>query len=134
MEVKQANITFKVNKSWAKNKTIILSRYNNEKWNDLDTKYLETIGDYNYYTATTPGFSYFAIITEENKQEIIEETIELIKEQEKPIEDVVEKAGKINEIEEGTKETKKKTNRLLYIIIILAIGIIIYLINHYQKE
>ena len=61
-----AEIKFKVSKSWISlnsmdKNTVVLLRYNNGAWQELSTTYLSEDGASVYYSATTPGFSVFAI-------------------------------------------------------------------------
>ncbi|MFH1827911.1 MAG: PGF-pre-PGF domain-containing protein [Nanoarchaeota archaeon] len=84
-------IHFKVLKSWltdnglGKN-NVALFRYHDDNWNELTTTVGEDDGTYIYYTADTPGFSYFligqnseAILTEE-VEEVVEEVPTEVKE------------------------------------------------------
>lgn len=64
-QVKSALIKFRIQRDWffgksAKPKDMVLARYRNG-WKNLDTMYKGTDGEYHYYEAITPGFSYFAI-------------------------------------------------------------------------
>ncbi|HWR24730.1 MAG TPA: PGF-pre-PGF domain-containing protein, partial [Methanosarcina sp.] len=64
--IENSVICFKVEKSWIQDKkidpaTINLYRYNNNKWNKLETSLLEEDDKYLYFAAKTPGFSPFAI-------------------------------------------------------------------------
>jgi PGF-pre-PGF domain-containing protein len=64
--IENAVICFKVEKSWIKDNSIsqssvILSRYSNQKWNQLPTSSLDEDDKYLYFIAHTPGFSPFAI-------------------------------------------------------------------------
>lgn len=63
-DVQQATLNFNVEKSWIDNNNInevVLMRYNNG-WQELATQFVSSDADYSYYTATTPGFSYFAVV------------------------------------------------------------------------
>jgi len=69
-EIKSSGISFMVEKSWLSankiNKTkVYLHRYVNGAWVKLATRYVREDGQNAYYTADTPGFSYFAITGEE---------------------------------------------------------------------
>ncbi|MBW2975336.1 PGF-pre-PGF domain-containing protein, partial [Candidatus Woesearchaeota archaeon] len=68
MNVKKADIQFRVDRSWAAGKEIILSRYN-RGWADIPTRYTRRDLTYNYYNAETKGFSYFAIRGESIEKE-----------------------------------------------------------------
>lgn len=80
-----AELEFRINKSWLTNKnanpeSVVLMRYNNG-WNELPTTLTTEGYDYIYYKATTPGFSYFAVIFKETLEEApLEEPVEPIKE------------------------------------------------------
>jgi len=59
-------VCFKVEKSWLQDKkidqsSITLNRYNDKKWSQLPVKLLKEDSKYLYFTAETPGFSFFAI-------------------------------------------------------------------------
>ncbi len=61
-----ANIEFKVEKSWLTDNnidpdTVKLLRYTTT-WTELPTTYVSEDATYRYYTATTPGFSTFAVV------------------------------------------------------------------------
>jgi PGF-pre-PGF domain-containing protein len=63
-----ANITFQVDKNWLNNNSldknkVQLERYTTS-WTPLATTLDSEDDNYYYFTATTPGFSYFAITTE----------------------------------------------------------------------
>lgn len=66
-DVTSAKIEFKVEKKWfdqnnGKIQNIVLQRYFNELWTTLDTKYLRADETYQYFEATSPGLSLFAIV------------------------------------------------------------------------
>jgi PGF-pre-PGF domain-containing protein len=71
--LENAKISFKVNKTWIlehkidKNK-ITLYRYTQDNWNSLSTIQKGEDKDYLYFTAETPGFSPFAILSNENNK------------------------------------------------------------------
>lgn len=57
---------FRVEKTWltekgVKDSEIVLARYT-DKWNELSTKKTTESDKYVYYEATSPGFSYFAVV------------------------------------------------------------------------
>jgi len=59
-------VCFKVEKSWLEDKnidqnSITLNRYSDKKWSELPIKLLREDSKYLYFTADTPGFTYFAI-------------------------------------------------------------------------
>jgi PGF-pre-PGF domain-containing protein len=62
-------IKFKVNKTWLNDNYvdssyIALYRYENETWSELNTVMTGEDDGYKYYESSTPGFSYFAIISQ----------------------------------------------------------------------
>ncbi|WP_052279117.1 PGF-pre-PGF domain-containing protein [Methanosarcina acetivorans] len=66
MNIENATVCFKVEKSWIQDKgidqsSIILNRYSDKKWNELPTTLLGKDDKYMYFTAKTPEFSPFAI-------------------------------------------------------------------------
>ncbi len=61
-----SKIVFDVEKVWISSNSldknsVILSRYYNNTWNELQTSYLNSTSNYHIYEAITPGFSTFAI-------------------------------------------------------------------------
>ena len=77
--IENAVVDFKVEKSWIKDKNInkssvILNRYSDSKWNHLPTSLSGEDDTYLYYTAKTPGFSPFVIISKTASTEPINET------------------------------------------------------------
>ncbi len=71
-------ICFKVEKSWLQDKnidkaSIKLNRYNDKKWSQLPVKQLKEDNEYLYFTAETPGFSFFAITGEAVEKETVTE-------------------------------------------------------------
>jgi PGF-pre-PGF domain-containing protein len=68
--IEEAQIGFRVDSGWIENEgidqeTVKLQRYHDGSWESLETALETSDGDYHYYTAKTPGFSYFAITGEE---------------------------------------------------------------------
>lgn len=62
----EATIYFKVKKSWLEQNSlqkenIVLSHYTEGGWVELPTEIIDEDGEYVYYAADTPGFSFFAI-------------------------------------------------------------------------
>lgn len=67
VDVPNATIEFKIEKKWFDQnsgsiKNIVLQRYFKELWTTLDTKYLRADETYQYFEATSPGLSLFAIV------------------------------------------------------------------------
>lgn len=72
-------IGFKVLRSWMANNdvektSIRLYRYSSEVWNELPTRIMNEDDRYVYYESETPGFSPFAISTEEKRTEFLTQT------------------------------------------------------------
>ncbi len=64
--IENPEVCFKVEKSWLQDKkinqsSITLNRYNDKKWSQIPVKLLKEDSKYLYFTAETPGFSFFAI-------------------------------------------------------------------------
>ncbi len=99
VNIKSAKISFEIKKSWlnGNNKeSVRLLRFSDGKWNELTTELTNEDGTYVYYEATTPGFSYFAIVS----KKIAEEPVETV-----PTEEVEEEV-EVEEEEEAAPETK----------------------------
>ncbi|OIO61638.1 hypothetical protein AUJ83_04470 [Candidatus Woesearchaeota archaeon CG1_02_33_12] len=65
-KIQEAEIKFKVEKNWltenkAEKNEIILNRYSDNQWQELETSQYKSDEKYEYYSAKSPGFSYFAI-------------------------------------------------------------------------
>ena len=59
-------VNFTVDREWIKEigideSAVVLNRYHNKKWSELETSSSGNYGNFAKYSATTPGFSYFAI-------------------------------------------------------------------------
>lgn len=68
-DIQTAILRFKVSNEWFANNSydsdkVKLLRYNSNKWNELTTFHEGSDETDNYYRASTPGFSYFAIKSE----------------------------------------------------------------------
>lgn len=66
-DVSNVKIEFKVEKKWFDEnsgsiKDIVLQRYFNDLWTSLDTVYLRQDATHQYFQATSPGLSLFAIV------------------------------------------------------------------------
>lgn len=62
----EVKIGFSVERNWIESNNlgradVALYRFADEKWNQLPTNFVDERGDIFLYSATTPGFSYFAI-------------------------------------------------------------------------
>ncbi len=72
-------VCFKVEKSWLQDKnidkaSITLNRYSDKKWSQLPVEPLREDNKYLYFTAETPGFSFFAITGKAVEKESVTET------------------------------------------------------------
>ncbi len=137
-EIKRATIRFRVRKSWAEeNKAqpedIVLKRFKDNEWQDLETKFIEEKDGYYYFEAKTPGFSYFAIGIKKKEQEKEEPT----KEEEKKIltENIEEK--KDSKIEKKKEDKSKENNLFIYLelsLFIILAGFIVFKMQKREKE
>lgn len=128
-EIEGAEIEFTINNTWIKtnniNKnTVTLLRYANDTWTELETKLKSSNTKTTIYTAYTPGFSYFAITGEEEKEEITEDkateennTIQELMIQEEKTENTTNKTQEQNQ---SLNTSQKKIPITPYIIGILA--------------
>ncbi|MEA3430011.1 MAG: MopE-related protein, partial [Nanoarchaeota archaeon] len=84
-DISEAKIEFAVSKSFVKDGyEVVLKRYESE-WVDLETELIDSDSDYFYYSAVTPGFSYFAISLKQ-AEVVIEEVVD-------EVEDIVIEIG-----------------------------------------
>jgi len=101
-DMNKATITFKVTKYWLnangfKETDVALSRYSSNAWTQLSTSVVKTDAESVTYSAETPGFSYFAIVSNAVKVE---------KAADAPKEPEVKKEEK-SEQKQATEEQKK---------------------------
>jgi len=94
-KLNNANVQFRVEKSWVSQnslnkESIAVSKFNNisNKWNELTTTYLEEDNTYYYYKVELNSFSYFAIsekkvLQEVDNEEEIQKNSEIKTEEEK---------------------------------------------------
>lgn len=131
--VQNAKIKFKVLKSWltenklGKNEVALL-RYVDGKWTELPTTTGEDDGTYIFYTAETPGFSYFVI---GQKGVIPEEVpVEEVVAEEVPAEEVAPEEVPVEE-EVVTEPVVEKERRGAVQIIAIVIAVILALILYW---
>ncbi|MCF7861025.1 PGF-pre-PGF domain-containing protein [Candidatus Woesearchaeota archaeon] len=70
-DMEDITLTFKVNKSWMSEnglakEQVAMYRWVDPEWVELQTAHKESTDTAEYYTAVTPGFSYFAIAEKES--------------------------------------------------------------------
>src|SRR3989338_7995519 len=66
-DISEVKFEFAVDKKWFDQnngnvKDVVLQRYYNDLWTSLDTSYKRSDTTHNFFEATSPGFSYFAIV------------------------------------------------------------------------
>lgn len=72
--IKNILINFRVENSWLENNSVnassvALYRYVNGQWNSLNTTLVSQDEEYTHYTASSPGFSVFAIVAQAHTNE-----------------------------------------------------------------
>ena len=72
-DIIESYIEFKVEDSWLKEnglsvENVVLTKFVNYIWVDLETEYVKTIGDYHYFKGNTNSFSTFAITLDPEKK------------------------------------------------------------------
>ncbi|QSZ67807.1 PGF-pre-PGF domain-containing protein [Methanofollis aquaemaris] len=78
-DIATATIRFSVSKAWLDERgyrfsDIVLLRFHNGAWTRIPTTFEGEKDGYYYYSAETPGFSYFAIVYQENGTIVLEVT------------------------------------------------------------
>ena len=133
-KLEKAVINFEIKRDWLEangftERNVVLQRYT-DKWENLPTEYI-TDGQ---YRATTPGFSYFAIIVSEDATNIVTEGATAI---------VTTLPGEpMDESDEviapEDTEEKKGTNPLVTSLVVLLIALVIIIsilgFKHYKKK
>ncbi len=124
-----ATIEFRLTKDWLADNGLAagdmaLYRYSGGSWTKLDSSYDGEQGVYYTYSASTPGFSYFAVsgmpVTEEEvveEVEVEEETPPVVEELPEEDDNIAGKAAEPSEAEEG----KGKYFYILGILVILIL-------------
>ncbi|MBW3003035.1 S8 family serine peptidase [Candidatus Woesearchaeota archaeon] len=120
-DVSAAVIEFKVSKDFVdEGYEVVLKRYKTV-WEELETKAIDADSDYIYYSAETPGFSYFAISQRESIEkevEVVEADVNETVEPEATVFKTQEEQGSLIMVEE--QQPSSKSNALVYVLIILA--------------
>jgi len=78
-DIDKTYLLFRVQESWIKSnniskESITMLRYNNSKWENLSTDYIETDDDYSMFYSKTKGFSTFAVVGSEVVEQKQDET------------------------------------------------------------
>ena len=74
-DIEETKIEFNVRDDWLKENNmnmdyVILSKFINNNWHDLDTSFLRTEDNIHYYEATTEGLSVFAITASDSVESV----------------------------------------------------------------
>jgi len=133
-DVKESKIFFKIAKKWLADNAldkekIALYRYADNKWNALATKLTQEDETTIYYSAETPGFSYFAIA----ESEVAAEAIAPIKEEQSVEEAPVSEAPAPVQ-EAPAPEVSAKNRAWLWTILIIVLAAIIITIYFWPKK
>ncbi|MFB6145739.1 MAG: PGF-pre-PGF domain-containing protein [Candidatus Nanohaloarchaea archaeon] len=72
-EVKTAQIDFTVNQTWMEKRnaskgSVVMKRFDEGNWTNLQTRYINTTGNQLNFQASTTGFSYYAVALQEQTQ------------------------------------------------------------------
>lgn len=138
-------IGFKVEKSWLSENSvgkinIVLMRFADSSWNELETSIESEDSDYIYFKAISPGMSYFAIgerdvvvhETEATPEEEIEPTTEI-----QPEDDIQPAHEDDEETEAGKDESTIKeppVAMILWIVVIIVAVIIVVFVFLEEKK
>jgi PGF-pre-PGF domain-containing protein len=117
-DLSYAIVTFEVSEEWLDENSItkeevILLRYVDSSWQELETSFVKVDGNNFVYTSTTAGFSTFAISYDE--KEIVEE-----KEKKSDIEEITEQVTDIVE------EYDTKTYLILFAVLVTLVIVAVY--------
>lgn len=138
--ISEGKIEFKVEKSWlTQNKldknAVALFRYADSKWNELKASILKEDDKLVYYSASTPGFSYFAV-GKSSAEPVKEET----KEEPLPIETkeptALEEEKNISQEPTAPSKFNKKWlyGGLKIFLVLVAAALIWLIVYHYRKK
>jgi len=123
-------IKFKVTETWLKENglnpnNVALYRYHNDEWIQLPTTQGKSQGTFIHYTATTLGFSYFAIGEGLATGTVPSETIPNEEEQTNQDKEISEETKKTVDVKpkEEVKEEKKSWPYVILVLIIIAVVI-----------
>ncbi len=64
--ISTATVKFKIENAWMErnnigNDDVVMKRFSNGQWEELETSFNSLSGNFSYFTAVTPGFSFFVI-------------------------------------------------------------------------
>jgi len=135
-----AEIDFKVLKNWTTKynytiSDILLERFHDNNWNGLNTTFLYEDNESYYFTATTPGFSEFAITGNKKEYEFINK-IKLFDAGQEKINKTIENYDFQEAItpDEVINGAKKIFNYILLIVVILIILVIVIVLTNRNKK
>jgi alpha-glucosidase len=132
----EVNIEFRVEKDWIiendiNHFMIALFRYSDENWEELETTFIEEKNGYYYYSAKSPGFSYFVISLSDKEEVIIDNPINEADDKEVDQEIIEDNKNQEEETEKNVEIIKEEdnfetdNNILIYGIILVFILILI---------
>ncbi len=136
----ERTVLFKVAKKWLEDNAVskdklALYRYADSKWNALTTKITQEDETTVYYSAETPGFSYFAIAESDVAAEALAPVKEEVPVEEAPAEEAPEAlAEEAPAEEEAAAPEEAKSNVWLWVIVVVVIAGIIAGIYFWPKK
>lgn len=140
-EVGRPKIEFKVPKSWFTDNgydpnTVKLQRYDSG-WNALATTQTSSDADYYHYSATTPGFSYFAITAEAVATPAAEPSFGVTATEEAPKE-LGELTGALStdtrKNATALLEEEKAVSYQMYLLLVIPLAVIFLVVLYYVKR
>ncbi|MBD3202714.1 PGF-pre-PGF domain-containing protein, partial [Candidatus Woesearchaeota archaeon] len=130
LEITSAVIEFRVSKTWLNQNSIgqdriVLLRYLDNEWVQLETSIVSSDSEYVTYETVTEGFSYFAVGVKEEVQEVTEP--EQVHEEKEPEPTDKADAKPDTETEPETEPEEKEDTGLnpMYIVYLFGFGIIL---------
>ena len=140
-DASKITISFKVPQSWlaanfVNENDVVLLRYSEDKWNELQTAKLSSDVNYSYHQSTTPGFSVFAIGSKETSQQLqeitpSEEMQEISVEEDTQAETQPEP---VLEQETGKRGVNKASLIWVFIIIIVVVPIVYVILRRIMAK
>jgi len=135
IDVNNPRIRFFVERDWINENnldenTVTLYRYS-DGWEALDTELYDSDVDKFYYEASTPGFSYFAIVASEKEESAPAETAE----EQEATEETPEQQNETEiEITPTPKEQENRTLVLAIAVIVVIAAALTYVVLHYMHK